>query len=230
MIEKPKVGRVTGTNATALDLLRVAFGTSEVIRVLSESYRGCFVHYARGRSQYCTGDPDTCEFHKIEKIWKGYTSVEVWSQAEQAWLPKVLEISECLDQDFRGRCLRGTVWELTHLKKESKKKKSEPKSGKVVGKLWDQLDPATLPMPYPMSAVLDNLFHFIGVRLDEDNPLPPRLLVEPSKAAPPRRPGERPVPTGPKDEEKKATYNGRMAEMFQMPRDTVNGNGKAGHQ
>lgn len=220
--QRPRGTSRPATPETPLETLRIKLGKTEVVRTLSGSYRGLMTHWWHGRSRYCPQD-DTCEHHDQEAVWKGYCCVEQWVQAGQMWVPKVLEITESLDQDFHGRFRRAQVWEITHLKTSDKKK-----SGKFQGKLWQQLEEAHVPLPYNMQAVLDNLYHFIGVRLDTDNPLPRRVMVHPSKGDPPRKPGEE-APSSPiLSEEATRKYKEVRQGLAESYGAEFEGNGKGG--
>lgn len=180
---RPRSG--SGGDSVALEMLRVPLGASFIVRLLSESYKGFMTHY-KGRGQYCPGD-DTCELHHMDATWKGYCCAERWSQIEQGWIAVVLEISESLDQDFWGRFMRGGVWEITHKPKPGQVKKTTSRGGKVVGTEWDPIPAHLLPQPYSMKSVLENVYHRQGIRLHMDNPLPRRVMVVPTRGAPPRR-------------------------------------------
>ena len=64
------------------------------------------------------------------------------------------------------------------------KKKREP----VTGLLVETLDAATLPPAIDVRPVLLTIYHVQRVSLDVRNPLPPRIMVQPSAGEPP--PGE----------------------------------------
>lgn len=177
----PRPRSAASTPHVPLLRLRLKKGQVEVVRLLSESYKGLLTHFVDKRSEYCPG-PDTCRLHKLKAVWKGYCSVEAYDQAANLWIPWVLEITESLDQDFWGIFRRGQVWELRH-----EIKKREGGGPRVFGTRWEDCDPYTLPEPYDMRPVLIATYHTEDVRLTLDNPMPRRPMLQPSRAAPPKR-------------------------------------------
>lgn len=173
---------------TPLLRLRLKKGDVHTIRILSESYKGCLTHWAKGVSEYCPGK-DFCTLHGLKAVWKGYCSVEVWNQAANLWIPFILEITESLDQDFWGVFARGQVWEIRY-----GKKREDSKGFAVTGTFWEQCNPTDFPEAYDMTPVVVSTYHRMDVKLNLDNPMPRRLIVKPSVGNPPTRPGA-PKPT-----------------------------------
>lgn len=172
-----------------MERLRLGKNTVHTVRTLSESYKGLQIHWIKGASVWCQGK-DVCRHHHEKLIWKGYCCVEDWNQAGNLWVPRVLEITESLDQDFRGVFRRGQIWELRY-----GKKRHDSKALGITGVLWEQVEDPHWPEPYDMQPVLDSTYGVIGVRLTQDNPMPPRLMVTASKGSPPIRPVEPAPPT-----------------------------------
>lgn len=174
-------------NRFALRILRIERGTSTVVRTLGESYRGCFVHWNGERNEYCPGESDCPpRLHKPDNtIWKGYVAVEQWRQDLNRWLPTLLEITEGLELDFRGRFDRGQVWELSRAPQQKKKKATA-----VRGVLLETRDESTFPPAFDFRPHLVSVYHVNPVLLLHDNPMPPRMLLEPSEGAPPVKPGQ----------------------------------------
>lgn len=171
-----------------LRILRVEPGDSHTIRTLSRHYGGCFTHY-KGRSHYCPGREE-CQYHKLDVQWKGYALVERWEGEGILWRPFVLEITEGLELDLRGKWDRGQVWEISRLP-QVKAGKATP----VRGRRLEERDPDTFPPEFDFTAVLLHTYHVRQIRLDKENPLPPRILISSSTGAPPvdpRRPAEKP--------------------------------------
>lgn len=154
-----------------LRVFRVEEGTSVHARILSEKYSGLFTHYCKGRSHYCKGAQCEPLLHKMDRVWKGYASVELWNAGMKKWTPVVLEISEALELDLRGLWARGQVWEF--YRDRPAKKKPAP----TMGKLLEEREPATMPPPFDFKAVLLHLYHVEQVNLGCMNPMPPRVVV-----------------------------------------------------
>lgn len=177
-IPRQRVGRYP------LDVFRVDAGSNHFIRTLEASYGGLFTHYvgrANGRSHYCPDAHCSCQHSKLDRVWKGYTSVEVWDPKNAHWFPAILEITEALEVCFRGRFDRGQVWELSR-RAPDKEKKSYP----VVGRFVEDLKEEHLPSKLDYRPVLMRLYHAPdGVQTHHKNPMPMPELVEPSKGKPP---------------------------------------------
>lgn len=166
----------------ALRVHRVEPGDNVYLRMLGNIYGGCFTHYYQKRSLYCPGDTCKCAVHNNPQCftWKGYVAAELYSEQQRLWLPVVFEITERLEQDFRYRFKRGQVWNVFRY---AVKKSGEP----VMGTLHEELDPATLQKPFDIQPVLRTMYHWSGpILLTAKNPLPDRVLVEPSAGAPPQ--------------------------------------------
>lgn len=194
-----------------LSVFRIEVSKSHIVRMLSNTYNGLFTHYTRGGSEYCPGEHCGCHLRKLDRLWKGYVAAEVYDQAVNKWAPIVLEITENLELDFRGRYDRGQVWEL------SRAPKVNGKNQPVKGKLLEERDPNTFPPPFDVKPVLLHVFHVTEIALCWPNPMPSRIVVSHSEGAPPAilsasTPAEKPV----------------TAEQMQALRDRIGGrNGAA---
>ena len=176
--------RLHGHPATSqsyrLDVLRIGAGESVILRMLSPSYKGLFTHYIKRRSQYCEGKECACGNQRVPRVWKGYLAAEEYVQKQNLWLPRILEITEYLELDFRGRYKRGQVWQVKRL--AEKKGETNP----VTGVLQEERDEKTFPAPHIIIDGLRHLYHDSGLHLLYDNPLPSRTYVQPSKGDPPK--------------------------------------------
>ena len=163
---------IKAPQAVAIRVFRIEKGTSQRVRMLSPSYGGVFTHYHRGRSQYCTGRDCPSPVHKVDRVWKGYVSAQVWNDASRNWFPVCLEITESLELTFRGVYARGQVWELW--REQGPRGKELP----VSGKLEEERDEHTTPKPFDIVPCLRALFHIDSIDLSSLNPLPPRVIVD----------------------------------------------------
>lgn len=173
----------TGANGAqgtrhVLRVFRLKPGERCTVRTLSESYGGLFTHFVRGRSVYC--DPTNCNpaNHRTGRFWKGYAAAEVWMKPEGLYVPVVLELTEALELDVRGRWKRGQLWEL------SREKQVGRRHPPIVGVLLGDA-PGPLPPAFDCFDVLTHLYHADGIQLEEENPMPPRVMVKASVGAPP---------------------------------------------
>jgi len=158
-----------------LRVFRIEEGTTVHARTLSDGYKGVFTHYVKRRSVLCGGDDCDGPTHKTPKIWKGYAAVELWNAATNHWNPFVLEITESLELDLRGKWRRGQVWEF--YREMPTKKKSMP----ITGKLLEERDPSSVPPEFDYRPVLLHLYHVHAIHLGVLNPMPPRVIVEASE-------------------------------------------------
>jgi hypothetical protein len=117
--------------------------------------------------------------HKVAPQWKGYLSVETWHAAKRLWLPTVLEVTEHCELDLRDHYQRGQVWEVSRAKEVTKKKQP------VRATLLEQCDEKTFPQPHDLLPVLRTIYHHLQISLEHENPMPGRVMVEPSTGAPP---------------------------------------------
>lgn len=165
--------------AFPLRLFRVDPGKSVIVRWLSNWHRGLFCHWNAGRSVYC--DPRGCSpsVHRSPRLYKGYESAEIWDPARLAWLPVVFEVSESLDLDLAEIELRGSIWKV------SRQSQSRGPKTPVVGHWIEEVDPAALPAPFDLTAVLRHVYHVDVIRLEATNPLPARQMVVYSEGSPP---------------------------------------------
>ena len=176
---KPSGPSAPQQKPSGIRLERVQSGSTIRVRLLEGQVHGCFVHYVKDRSKYCGGDECRWGCSRLEKTWKGFISCEVWNPQLKNWHPCALEVTEHLELDFRGRTRRGQVWRL------SRAARIKNKHFPVVGELVDQLAAEGLRDPFDVSLVLVHIFHQWPLLLDVPNPLPPRLVAEPSQGAPP---------------------------------------------
>jgi hypothetical protein len=173
-IEKPKL-------VFSLRVKRVEPGDNFFVRLLSREYGGMFTHYYQKRSYFCPGDSCKCPVHNNPQsfTWKGYCAAELYDDVSKLWCPIVLEITERLEQDFRHRFARGQVWNLFRY---AAKKTGEP----VMGTLHEKQDEAQLPPSFEILPVLRTMYHWNGIMpLTAKNPLPDRVLVQPSQGCAP---------------------------------------------
>jgi hypothetical protein len=196
----------------ALRVLRVDPGQSFKIRLVSQRYGGLLTHWVRGRSVLCDGNECPALQHRSGTYWKGYALVEQWHGVKALWCPSVLEITENLELDFRGRYKRGQVWLLQRAPQVGRHKTG------VFGVLMFEGQQENLRVPFDFLPVLRNLYHVSTIVLDKDNPMPARILVEPVAGNPPISEAEK--ADRPATPEEWALFRERLKGMhFNMPED-----------
>lgn len=180
----PPPSRADGARTPRLRVFRIDPGTQWYVRVLSPEYGGLFYHWVGrgkyGRSHYCQGPDCSPTLHKGRRYWKGYAAVEVWVEAESHWVPTVLEITEHLELDLRGRWKRGQTWIL------SRAEETAGKPAPVVGQLSEENPPGSVPPSFDVKPALQMLYHEERIHLGEPNPLPARQYVSPTAGPRPK--------------------------------------------
>lgn len=162
-----------------LRVLRIDPGQVMVVRSLDDELSGLASHYVRGRSLWC--EPGNCpaSLHKEPRYWKGYSPVEVWYEKPGVWAPFVLEVTEALELDFRGKWRRGQLWELERLPVT---KQSKPP---VTGTMIEERDPESFPPAFEIGPTVKRLYH-AEVTFGIKSWIPDRTIVSPTKDAGPR--------------------------------------------
>ena len=168
--------------------------------------QGLNTHWHGGRSFPCRGVDDCpAPIHKARSVWKGYAPVETWDQAAGLWRPRVLEVTEVLEEQLRGRELRGEVWLLwrTDCGRRSSPIHAayvETRSAQDHGRSFD------------ISPPLLRFYHVPAILLGVPNPLPSKIML-PAVA----RPGPRiQEVAGPVQDDRPTTE--QMAKLREMAR------------
>lgn len=162
-----------------LEVRRCGWGETFVLRVLSPQYGGLMTHRVRGRGQYCPHPAEPCYNHKLDLQWKGYAAVQVWDEKRELWIAATFELTESFELDVRNQWARGQLWQV------SRGPKTEDHGEPVVGRLIDQVDPKTLPPEFNYRPPVHSIYHRFTVDLTTPNPLPDRVVLEPSTGDPP---------------------------------------------
>jgi len=157
---------------------------------------GILTHWHGGKSYAC-GGVEHCHptIHKARGPWKGYAPVRVWQPRTETWKPFVLEVTEHLEEELRGRDLRGEVWELT---RRDAKKKNSPVDGLF---LELRSDPQLL-VEFSVIIPLQRMYHQIELDLGTPNPLPAKLVLVETAAAAPAKPAPTAAPPADRPTEK----------------------------
>ncbi len=168
------------TTSYALRLFRVKPDTSWRLRMLSDFYDGILTHYGPSGSVWCNPDGCLSPRHKLGPIWKGYCTAELYDEANRWWAPVCFEITETCELSFRGVYRRGQIWLVERAAVMDKER--PPVQARYLGDT-----PADeLPEDIDYVPVLRSVYHAFGLKLGVKNPLPARVMVQPSiGAAPP---------------------------------------------
>lgn len=168
----PKPG---GQDRYALRVIRLLPGEVCLFRMLSEAYVGLLTHWVGGRGQYCPG-ANACprSLHQRAGIWKGYAAAELWCPIRKLWFPCVPELTEFAELDLRGRYARGQTWSF------SREKRQGEVNPRLEAALTEVNDPSSMPRAFDVRPIVATLYHVAEVRLEVENPMPPKVLAEPS--------------------------------------------------
>ncbi len=155
---------------------------------------GLLTHWTSGRSHACPGvSKCPVTIHRGRTVWKGYSPVRKWNPVQSTWTAAVLEITEALEEQLRGRELIGEMW---HLMRSSHTKKS----AQVTGVFYARRLEEALLKPFDIIAPLQRLYHTTELELGATNQLPAKIMVEPVVCQGPTifeqtMPREQPAPT-----------------------------------
>lgn len=163
-----------------------------IVVVFAGPIVGLLTHWASGRSQACPG-AGKCppNFHRSRTVWKGYAPVRRWQPVQAAWCAAVLEVTEALEEQLRGRELCGEMW---HLMRSLNGKKS----GAVGGIFYSRRTEAALLKNFDVVAPIQRLYHTLDLEFGAVNALPAKILEVPvtcdgpltEPAAAPREPAK----------------------------------------
>ncbi len=174
----PGANRASG-ELFALRIFGLKKGNVARARILGSKIHGIMTHFAKGKSWYCAGKECAHAFHRNGTNWKGYLAVEVFADELRAWRPEVLEITENLELDLRGRVARGQVWRFSCVGED--KRENPPVSGELI----ETLDPETFPAAFDIIAAIRTRYHHTITDFNVRNPMPERVLVTMSQGLPP---------------------------------------------
>lgn len=163
----------SGSGAPARHVVRV-MGVPRaggVCVVFAGPVTGILTHWHQGRSTGCPGAAKCPpSVHRGRTIWKGYAPVRAWSASAEKWLPAVLEITECLEEQLRGRRLVGEMWHLVRAT-------GAKKSAQVSGVYYATRDEPGLVQGFDILPVVQRLYHSTDLEIGVPNPLPKKVSV-----------------------------------------------------
>lgn len=188
-------------------VFRIDEGKVATVRMLSDAIGGILTHYAGGRSEYCKGNDCPDALHRRGSYWKGYVAAELFEPRPRHWIPIVLEITEALELDMRGRYARGQVWQLS--RNPSSKRRHFP----IVGMLIQEPTAQVLRAAFDVRPVLAHLYHTNEIALDRDNPTPAPVVLEVAVDGPPP-----PVPVAKRPDQLTADERAQILERLKAAR------------
>jgi len=192
-----------------LRFLRFLPGETWQVRFLADGLLGLLTHWDKRQSRPCLGKECPTGLHQQPSYWKGYAPVLVWQARSKNWLPTVLEVTEHLELDLRGRRLRGEEWKLTRDEQTGKHKTP------VMGEHIQTLE--KVPSAFEIKPCLIHLYHSTDLVFGAKNKLPARSMIEATEGPPPLEAG--PADGLPPDEHQ------RRLDVWNRFRNRRNGNG-----
>lgn len=130
----------------------------------------------RGRSMPCPGH-EACppNLHRVGATWYGYAPARVFEGARQLWRPAVLEITESLEELWRGRDLAGQVWGLMR----------EKSGGRVEALYLESRVDELLTSTFDVRPAVARMYHTGEIKWGVANPTPPRVMASAVEAVGP---------------------------------------------
>lgn len=127
------------------------------------------------------------ERHKRAYVCKWYAPGQEWIDGDNVWRRVVIEVSEALELEFRGRNPRGEVWVLTRVIVRKRRGKEKKDKTKVTGEFVEAIEESHLPEWFDVDPTLCHVYREIGLPEPKENPLPDRPLSEDQPGLPPTR-------------------------------------------
>lgn len=158
--------------ARAVPILRLPTNRTRVVIFLGP-LRGSVQHWTRGRTQPCLGDAKACPCHRDPVRYFAYAPALVHEAATGLWLPVVAQATSALEQQLRGRVIRGECWALT-------REPHEYNRGAIYGKFLQMQDVTDLRVPFDVEPTLFNAFGVTYLPPHQENPFPDKLTLPPS--------------------------------------------------
>jgi len=173
-----------GPRPVQLRLARLKNGESATFRIIEPTITGLYVHWigseTKGRSQYCHGPTDCRYAHdRLDKLWKGYASADMWDEQNRLWVPVVLELTEACELDMRAVYRPGQQWKLTRTPATRSKREA------ILARLTKDAPAGFVPRPYDILPAIRTTFHCCDAILGIKNPSPDRIAVMPYDGPPP---------------------------------------------
>lgn len=167
MPQTPSPGAASGP----VRVLRVQTDVPTIVLFLGP-LQGHLEHWNGKRSVACPGS-DECDksIHRLRTIFYAYAPVGHFNGQTGCCEPAVLQVTAFLEEQLRGRQLRGQVWSLS-------RDDARGKTGKVSALFIEQRSPTNIPPAFPVEPPLLRLFNVAKLRLGVRNPNPDPLIIE----------------------------------------------------
>lgn len=190
--------------SAAVQLFESPPNVPQTVRFLGP-YLGAIFHWHANRSWPCPG-PAECPntIHRARSVWKGFAPAERWCETSRLWFPGVQGVTEALEELLRGRTLRGEVWLLTRIQEGRK-------AGPLRGVYCERQQEGVLSPCWDILPVLLRLLHVDKLLLGVPNPMPAKLVIEPTAGPAPHLPPELlPAPQATLSEQEKKQFSEQL--------------------
>lgn len=164
--------RPPSASSRRLSVLRIKEKqTAHVLFLDDGPILGMFTHYIGRNSEICHGEECRSCRGKQKRIWKGYRGLLWHDVAAKTWVPTVLEVTESLELDFRGKIGRGQEWLLTRGESTATKKAT------ILGTCAGKRELPEHLRPFDFHATIHTVYHDWSIRCEAINPMPARIFV-----------------------------------------------------
>lgn len=132
---------------------------------------GTFGHYFKGAWQPCIPEICPAAAHSQPRFWRGYVAAFRQDKASKCWVPCVLEVSESLELDMRGRYAAHQLWDISRAKASGKRKPP------YVGRLHPRQGFLERTLCFDIRPVLEHFYHLTGLNLKQPSDQPDRVYL-----------------------------------------------------
>jgi hypothetical protein len=140
-----------------------------------------------------------------------------WRKDLRLWQPDVLEVTERLEEQIRGRELRGEVWSLSRQGDGSK-------NDAVVGEFCQRFPAEKVAPCFEILSVVQRCYHCPDLRFGATNPLPAPVVLPMVEGEAPALPLDRPPPASvPASQEEIDALRAKMRRTFGLNRNRDQG-------
>lgn len=158
-----------GGRARSVPILSLPTNRTRVVVFLGPLH-GSRQHWSKGRTVPCLGDAKTCPAHRDPIRYYAYASALCWESATGLWDPVVVQCTSALEQQLRGRVIRGETWALT-------REQHRFDRGMILGKFLQMREEKDLEPEFEVLPTLQNAFGVPFVPLGDANPFPDKLIL-----------------------------------------------------
>lgn len=173
------------SGARPVRLLVVKSTYAPTVLFLSD-LQGSIEHWDRKRTVPCRGPDCPPAIHRGTTLYYAYAAGLVWDTQTRKWSPVVIQATSNLEEQLRGRSLRGEVWTLI-------RGDGRGPTGDLSGVYVERWDVNQLIPPFDPRPVICRAKGLQSITLGAKNPTPPRLVLPEVELPAPALPTEQAV-------------------------------------